>query len=226
MNILPDTVLCSLVACNRFAFRRFKPLFYCLKHLLLLQYGTFDGFDHQHFWKYRHYWAQFYHYDMQWEYYECTPPEVWKHHLYTQWCKNNPDPNDYFETSEDDDDMRIIRSNDAMVRCVSEHRHILERWRVESTTRRAVVLHKPIDEFFYRSFKTDRHPEIVKHSPNFFLYAALCEGQMIRVGDEKPEHGDNPFAELKRLTRWMRAEQGALYAELKSKFRKERSRVP
>jgi hypothetical protein len=212
--LLPDSVLDQIIACNRFKFA-FKPLFYCLKDALITQYGTFDGYDHQHFWKYKHYWAQFYHYDMTWTYNEATPPHEWKEHLAEVWSKS-PDE-DYFETSEREDDMRIIWSNDAMVRCVSEHRHILERWQIHGETR-VTVMHRPLNEFFYRAYKTDRHEEIVKHSPRFFELAAQCKDQFAHVGDDKPENGIKPFREFKQLVRWMSAEQPALRGELHTKL--------
>ncbi len=205
--VFPSEFVQHFDACNRFGFKH-KPLFYELKTHTLRSFGAPDGYDLQVFYKYRHYWAQLYHYDMIWDYKEVTPPQEWKQKLYEAWTKENEDPNEMIECSDSDDDMRLIWSDTAMVRCVSKHQHILERWilwvKDGENAVRPRVYHCPTDHFHYHAYATDRHGDIVKESNGFAFYQQLAKGTVATVGDEKTPEELQPFASLKWLLRWCR----------------------
>ena len=195
--------------CNRYAFAH-KELFYKLKNHIVGKYGKRDGYGLQRFWKYRHYVAQFYHYDLQWDYYESPPPDEYREYLYKKWASeegaHSGDYDDYYDADcveyGPSGDMRLVWTEDAMVRCVSQHTHILERWALQ-TERGKRVYHCPVDEYHYLAYKTDRHPVIVKHSLGFPALASMCKGKMGNVGDEKTPESVKPFQDLKWLIRWL-----------------------
>lgn len=216
MKILPDEFVQHFLVANKYAFRG-KALFYCFKTIVLYAYADEDGYDLQKFWKYKHFWAQFYHYDMQWEYNKSVPPEVYLNDLIDKWNKNiAATEGDYCFAEMYDDGLRM-GTDESLVRCKSEHHHILGRW-ILHTSERAYVFHCPTDQFYYRAFPNGFRGELIKQSPAYAEYAAQCKGTVMTVGDEDVPKGEpfiKPFSSFKWLLRYARSNMPDVYRKLK-----------
>lgn len=195
----------SFIRCNKYHFL-FKPLFYRLKDLTLKRLGAFDGYDEQVYYKYRHYWAQLYHYDMQWDYKSPEPPDVHLEKMAESWNDNSA-PEDY-DFSEVWDDYRM-GCEDAMLRAVSEHHHILERWLWQGH-----VFHCPLDEYRYIGYPNGRRGFVLNESPRFWALAVQCKNTVHTVGDEKAE--SDPLRDFLTLVRLYREQWPELWQEFKA----------
>ena len=198
--LLSSEFVTNFGICNRYPFRH-KHAFYAIKNCVLRQFGRRDGYDLQVFWKYRQYWAQSYHYDMQWDYYESTPPERWLSELADKW--NSHADYDLDRSPEVFYDGLRMGDENHLVRCVSKHSHILERW-VLQTESGARVFHKPVDEFHYLAYPNGRRGVLVKYSDCFGVFASECKQRVGLLHDDKCPKELNPLESFKWMIRWCR----------------------